>query len=448
MGKPLLSIIIPTYNRANLLEKMLTSLLPQIGNYKDEIELIVSDNCSTDHTKDVIESALKKESFIYNKNNFNIGPVGNIFKTIQDIASGEFCWVLGDDDMVLNGKLHELIETIKKNNNFDYFFINYFVKSIEERNDIIDNNNSIYHPSFEECMLQDFVNKQLSSWEELFGIQTFMPSYLFTAIVSSLFRRSTWIKYSKAICLDNNAEMFSTLDTAYPHLKVIALSMHNKSVYYIGDPIVLLGQGSQEWFHLLPKLLLYRLRDAIILYEQIGVSEKYLNIVRQHYYIQYGTICAKLLEKNDDCSLELFNKAFDFEYLNGEIVNSFLKEMQLLLHKNKNNQKYLIDLLIRTLLNENDQDNLSIAIWGAGELGQFLYESSVELAKRVEVIVDSSPKVQGTIFKNKHKIQSPTYLINNQVDVVIIASIKYVDEIMSLINQLDIKSKVISVGNI
>ena len=56
----LLTIAIPTYNRANILHIALGILLPQINNYSSEIELIISDNASNDNTQKVIKDLLSQ----------------------------------------------------------------------------------------------------------------------------------------------------------------------------------------------------------------------------------------------------------------------------------------------------------------------------------------------------------------------------------------------------
>jgi len=50
----LLTIAIPTYNRADLLDKQLTWLSQAIKGFETECEILVSDNCSTDHTQSII----------------------------------------------------------------------------------------------------------------------------------------------------------------------------------------------------------------------------------------------------------------------------------------------------------------------------------------------------------------------------------------------------------
>ena len=47
----LLTIAIPTYNGSKTISDMLNILLPQVD---DRVEIIISDNCSTDNTEDII----------------------------------------------------------------------------------------------------------------------------------------------------------------------------------------------------------------------------------------------------------------------------------------------------------------------------------------------------------------------------------------------------------
>ena len=60
MNKPLLSICIPTYNRANLLVKAISSIVEQPIFSSGKIEVVVTDNCSTDETKKICEEFMSK----------------------------------------------------------------------------------------------------------------------------------------------------------------------------------------------------------------------------------------------------------------------------------------------------------------------------------------------------------------------------------------------------
>ena len=54
--RPLLSIAVPTYQRAAMLRVMLQALLPQEAELRDRVEVCIGDNASTDSTADVVES--------------------------------------------------------------------------------------------------------------------------------------------------------------------------------------------------------------------------------------------------------------------------------------------------------------------------------------------------------------------------------------------------------
>ena len=62
----LLSICIPTYNRAQFLPALLESIITQINGHEDKVEIIVSDNASTDNTKQITQNDKSAEHFFKN----------------------------------------------------------------------------------------------------------------------------------------------------------------------------------------------------------------------------------------------------------------------------------------------------------------------------------------------------------------------------------------------
>lgn len=77
----LLSICVPTFNRAEELNKQLAWLAREIKGFENECEIIVSDNCSTDNTQEVIQKWQQffepTIQFTANKNSENIGWMKN-----------------------------------------------------------------------------------------------------------------------------------------------------------------------------------------------------------------------------------------------------------------------------------------------------------------------------------------------------------------------------------
>lgn len=113
MNKPTVSIIIPTYNRAELLKRAIESVLNQ--TYDNIIEIIITDDGSTDNTKEIVEEFKKRDSrIIYSINTkYPHGPTGNKNNGL-DLATGEFIGILDDDDVLLPNAISDLIEVYLK----------------------------------------------------------------------------------------------------------------------------------------------------------------------------------------------------------------------------------------------------------------------------------------------------------------------------------------------
>lgn len=105
---PLLSICIPTYNRAEFLPELFDSIIRGISEITESgassnVEVVVSDNASTDNTKQVIEDYRDKLNIKYVMHENNVGPDLN-FLAVIEAANGQFCWLMGSDDIIeVNG---------------------------------------------------------------------------------------------------------------------------------------------------------------------------------------------------------------------------------------------------------------------------------------------------------------------------------------------------------
>ncbi|MSU54604.1 MAG: glycosyltransferase family 2 protein [Candidatus Staskawiczbacteria bacterium] len=104
---PLISICIPTYKRSGYLEKCLDNLAHQLEDsvVKNAVEIVISDNASPDNTREVVQKFQAKfDNINYFCNETNIGMDGNIMHSITR-ATGQYCWNIGDDDIIQNGAL-------------------------------------------------------------------------------------------------------------------------------------------------------------------------------------------------------------------------------------------------------------------------------------------------------------------------------------------------------
>lgn len=110
--KPLLTIAIPTYNRSNFLDTALSYIFIQIKDKNYPLELIVSDNCSSDNTSVFVQKYIDKGLTIrYIKNVENKGPDFNIAQCFN-LAQGKFVLILGDDDILIEGSISKIIHLL------------------------------------------------------------------------------------------------------------------------------------------------------------------------------------------------------------------------------------------------------------------------------------------------------------------------------------------------
>ena len=95
--KPKVSVGIPTFNRGADLIKTVQSVLRQ--DYPN-LEIVISDNASTDRTSDVCrEMALNDSRITYIRQSHNQGPTAN-FREVLARSSGDYFMWIGDDDRI------------------------------------------------------------------------------------------------------------------------------------------------------------------------------------------------------------------------------------------------------------------------------------------------------------------------------------------------------------
>ena len=108
MASPLVSIIIPTYNRAHYLPETLESALGQ--TYPD-IEIIVINDGSTDNTEQALKRYMKHIRYIYQENR---GLAATKNRGIE-VAKGELICNLDDDDRFHPEKVERQVEMFVSN---------------------------------------------------------------------------------------------------------------------------------------------------------------------------------------------------------------------------------------------------------------------------------------------------------------------------------------------
>lgn len=129
--KPLVSIVVPSYNHASYIEKCIECIKNQ--DY-DNYELIVIDDGSTDNSPEILSELQKKYGF-YLKLNKNQGLVKTLNFGLKEIAKGKYFTICASDDFWLPNKLTLQVEFLEKNPN--YAMVYGKAKVIDENDNIL-----------------------------------------------------------------------------------------------------------------------------------------------------------------------------------------------------------------------------------------------------------------------------------------------------------------------
>lgn len=176
--KIFLSIVIPTYNRAIFLESLLNCISSQVKDLQDSVEICISNNCSTDNTKDVVMQFSEKYPGLikYRENEKNLGFNRNMFKAIH-MPKGKFVWFFCDDDTIVSDGIKKVIDFLK---NISYE--NTGFASVATRSYFIDNKTGkqiTYSKSTEESKLKVYELDLKDVMGQTIPTSVFTPSMIF-----------------------------------------------------------------------------------------------------------------------------------------------------------------------------------------------------------------------------------------------------------------------------
>jgi glycosyltransferase involved in cell wall biosynthesis len=266
---PILSICVPTFNRAENLRLLLGSLCEA----KDALcyfNICISDNSSDEATWEVVKGFVHRIKILYHKNSGNIGMARNILQAVS-LATAEYAWVIGDDDIVLADKLLDLIKILNQNRGVKYFFVN----SICCKH-VVD---IVGLPS--EVVIHKLGSDNLFSkiqYEGLIGFDKIIsPTYSFDflgGIYLSVFSVEAWAK--SVSCIDyksiSTVSTFSTLDNTFPHVKIFAHAFMGSMAYYSSVPYTVNTSDARDWASLYPIVRIFRMNDCLNEYRKNGLS--------------------------------------------------------------------------------------------------------------------------------------------------------------------------------
>ena len=275
-NNPLLSVCIPTYNRAPYLNQAISSIFSQdMSDWGDKVEVCVSDNASTDDTCAVIAKFRNREQLnvVYHRNATNLGADRNYLKAV-DLARGKYCWFLGSDDAIKPGAISKMLSQIRSNSDVDIFVCSRTACELKTLNPIKD-----------EIYLAADTGREifnLSEPQELlyYFSHSSRLAAVFAYLSSIVFRREKWLTVSGED---------EYVGTAYVHaFKLLSFIKFGCHLKYILEPLVYarMGQDSFSSGGIAKRVILdfagyKKIADA--LFQESHVNEQFMRILGREY---------------------------------------------------------------------------------------------------------------------------------------------------------------------
>ncbi|MFN2492467.1 MAG: glycosyltransferase family 2 protein [Pyrinomonadaceae bacterium] len=122
---PVLTVGIPTWNRAKYVSDAIDSLAVEIEYHalQAEVEILISDNGSEDQTQTVVEERIARYPYVrYVRNKRNMGVKFNVLQVLR-LAEGEYSMMLGDDDRLVKGSLSAIVGLLRVNFGLPALFV-------------------------------------------------------------------------------------------------------------------------------------------------------------------------------------------------------------------------------------------------------------------------------------------------------------------------------------
>ncbi|MCA0405030.1 MAG: FkbM family methyltransferase [Proteobacteria bacterium] len=258
-ARPLLSVCITTYNRADWIDVALRNLFRLLPTPHPDIEIVVCDNTSPDDTPERVKPYLSRPDFRYYRNPENVGMLGNLRVTAHH-ARGEFIWVLGDDDLAAPGSIENILDAIKTNRDAALIYLNYSYTREDNAKNVTDLDAFFASAT---PIIQPTPNRvgtiaELSTMNENF----------FTAIYCLVFRRDHALR---AYSQNTEGRPFSTMLTCIPTTyHMLNRVMHEKGVW-LGTPQLVVNMNV-SWLRYASVWILERIPEALELAEKMGAS--------------------------------------------------------------------------------------------------------------------------------------------------------------------------------
>ena len=263
-----LTICIPTLNRGSFIGDALSSIISQAT---EETEIVVVDGGSQDNTSEVISQYQKDfcrlRYFITKTDHDPDKPVSPSNKGYDydcnrciELAQGEYCWILPDDDKLKSGAIRTILNEIP--HNYSLILVNAQLMS-KDFSKVLDGNRLGINQNmkFEPHEFDAFFDQAVSFLSYVGGV---------------VINRQLWLARNKK----------PYYGSAYIHVGIIFQAPLPGPTLLIAEPYVLIRHENAHWTNRAVEIIMFRWPQLLLSFDAISLS------VRQKY--QYRTVGQKI----------------------------------------------------------------------------------------------------------------------------------------------------------
>ena len=213
-----LSICIATLNRGDFIGETLESI---VAHGDERIEIVVLDGGSTDNTEQVVRRFQTTfPHFHYIRQERALG-VDRDFNTAVEASSGEYCWLMPDDDLLKPGAIDAVLRACE--NSHDLIVVNAEVRNCDFQSLLVPNllgfdRDRIYAPTELERLFEDTAG---------------YLSYIGAVVI----RKEVWLSRDRA----------SYFGSYFVHFGVIFQAPLTGSALVLGDTQISIRYGNAQW---------------------------------------------------------------------------------------------------------------------------------------------------------------------------------------------------------
>lgn len=229
-----LSICIATRNRATLLRETLDSILSQATA---EIEIVIVDGASTDNTHQVVKAVQQRyQNVCYCRLEVNGGVDRDYSRTVE-LAQGEYCWFMTDDDLLKPQAIQVLLKHLPQG--YGLIILNAENRTADQTELIsarrlnIDSDR-VYQPSETEALFAEI-------------------GYHLTYIGSVVIRREIW----------NARDKESYWGTWFTHFGVIFQQPLPNTTLVLAEPLIMGRIGNVSWTNQIFEIWMFRWPELV-----------------------------------------------------------------------------------------------------------------------------------------------------------------------------------------